>query len=73
MFPSILERKFFSVESKFLHIVSIVASYVKSKCRALYMYINDLVKFKPLKSRSTHITTCLILSIYEIIQFELRL
>ena len=36
MLPSILERKLFAVESKFLRILSIVASYVKSKCRALY-------------------------------------
>ena len=35
MLPSILERKFFAVESKFLRMLSIVASYVKSKCRAL--------------------------------------
>ena len=35
MLPSILERKFFAVESKLLRILSIVASYVKSKCRAL--------------------------------------
>ena len=35
MLPSILERIFFAVESKFLRILSIVASYVKSKCRAL--------------------------------------
>ena len=35
MLPSMLERKFFAVESKFLHILSIVARYVKSKCRAL--------------------------------------
>ena len=31
MLPSILESKFFAVESNFLSIVSIVASYVKSK------------------------------------------
>ena len=37
MLPSILERKFFAVESKYLRILSIVASYVKSKCRALAM------------------------------------
>ena len=35
MIPSVLERKCFAVESKFLCILSIVASYVKSKCRAL--------------------------------------
>ena len=35
MLPSILGRKFFAVESKFLCILSIVASYVKSKCPAL--------------------------------------
>ena len=35
MLPSILERKSFAVEIKFLRILSIVASYVKSKCRAL--------------------------------------
>ena len=28
-------KEFFAVESKFLRILSIVASYVKSKCRAL--------------------------------------
>ena len=39
--PSILERKFFAVESKFLSLLSIVASYLKStcKCQALYMYL----------------------------------
>ena len=36
--PSILEMIFFAVESKFLSILSIVASYVKSKCRALLKY-----------------------------------
>ena len=35
MRPSIIERKFFAAESRFLRILSIVASYVKSKCRAL--------------------------------------
>ena len=35
MLPLSLERKFFAVESKYLRILSIVASYVKSKCRAL--------------------------------------
>ena len=39
MLPSILERNFFAVESKFLRILSIVASYVKSKCRALLSLI----------------------------------
>ena len=40
MLPSILERKFFAVESKFLSILSIVASYVKSKCRALLGHVD---------------------------------
>ena len=35
MLPSILERKFLAVESKFLRILSMVVSYVKSKCQAL--------------------------------------
>ena len=35
MLASILERKFWGVESKFLHLLSTVASFVKSQCRAL--------------------------------------
>ena len=34
-YASILERKFFALESEFLTILSIVASYVKSKCQIL--------------------------------------
>ena len=41
MLPSILERKFFAVESKFLCILSIVASYVKSKIMS-----SPVVKFQ---------------------------
>ena len=36
MLPSILERKFFAVEGKFLTVLSIVASYDKRKWRALH-------------------------------------
>ena len=34
-YASILEKNFFTVESEFLTILSIVASYVKSKCQIL--------------------------------------
>ena len=40
MLPSILERKCLGVESKFLNILSTVASFVKSKCRALVVLHN---------------------------------
>ena len=51
MLPSILERKFFAVERKFLRILSIVASYVKSKCQALHLSMTwlPLMKFQPLE------------------------
>ena len=47
MLPSILERKFFAVESKFFRILSIVASYmyVKSKGRASYNKIIIRLRF----------------------------
>ena len=35
MLPSVLERKFLGVESKFLKSLSVVASFARSKCRAL--------------------------------------
>ena len=46
MLPSILERKFFAVESRFLRILSIVSSYVKSKCQALAALKNVFPKEK---------------------------
>ena len=45
MLPSLLDRKIFAVESKFLRILSIVASYVRSKCRALPRAHNTSVFF----------------------------
>ena len=38
MLPSILGRKCFAAESKFLRILSIEASYIKSKCQALLQF-----------------------------------
>ena len=57
---SILERKFFAVESKFLNILSTVAIYVKSKCRApdtVLHLTNGQVKFLRKMSVNDNILT----------------